>query len=274
MVRRRVLVVDDEAKIRLLLRQFLEADGFAVIEAVDGIEALSYARQGVDLALLDVAMPGLDGVEVLRRLRMTSTVPVILVTARAEEVDQLIGLAVGADDYVIKPFSPRLPVAKCKAVLRRTDRVDGIDAVIGNADPGDPSVLRFEAITIDLGMRVVLADNRTVELTAMDFNLLVALASNPGRLLTRGQLLTLVWGDDFFGDQRVVDVHVRTLRLALGDDAIHPRVIQTLRAVGYRFFPGPEQAQSCAFFIGASHHRRVVTEAARAASRTGGSMIV
>ncbi len=227
----RILVVDDEPKIRLLARRFLEADGFEVVEAADGPAGLLAAQDpAVGLVLMDVAMPGLDGLEVLRRLRLASAIPVILVTARVDEVDQLIGLAVGADDYVTKPFSPRVLVAKCKAVLRRTAG----DSVSGEPDLG---LWRFDGLTIDRGRREVVVAGRVVALSALNFDLLVALAASPGRVLTRAQVLARVWGDDFFGDERVVDVHIRTLRLALGDDAGDPRVIQTVRAVGYRFRP-------------------------------------
>lgn len=240
-------MVDDEPKIRSLLRQFLEADGFEVVEAGNGPDGLRQAvAPDIDLVLLDVAMPGIDGLEVLRRLRTSSTVPVILVTARAGEVDQLIGLAVGADDYVTKPFSPRILVAKCKTVLRRAapnNPIDGPLAGDGESVPdrgsADETTMRFEGFEIDPSRREVRVNEAPVELTARDFDLLVALASNVGRVLTRGQLITLVWGDDFFGDQRVVDVHIRTIRLALGDDALHPRLVQTVRAVGYRFLPRP-----------------------------------
>ena len=226
---RRVLVVDDESGIRRVLRGFLEADGFEVVEAATGQEALAEVRRGrPDLVLLDVMLPDLDGFEVLRRIRTSSQVGVILLTARAEEVDTLVGLAVGADDYVVKPFSPRAVVARVKAVLRRTR--DG---------EGDPERLEFDDLTIDLAAREVLLDGRVVAPSALEFDLLAALAGSPGRAFSRRQLLELVWGGDFYGDERVVDVHVRSLRRLLADEVATPRFIATVRGVGYKFVRRP-----------------------------------
>ena len=229
---RRVLVVDDEARIRALLRAYLEAEGFTVSEAATGREALTGAtdpnRRPV-LVLLDVGLPDLDGLEVLRTIRQTSDVPVILVTARAEEVDKLVGLGVGADDYVTKPFSPREVVARVRAVLRRAGAAPGRD--------GSPAatVQEFEGLRIDEARHEVLLEGRPVDLSALEFSLLVALAGAPGRVYSRAQLLERVWGYDFYGDERVVDVHIRGLRKVLHDDATSPRVIGTVRGVGYRF---------------------------------------
>jgi DNA-binding response OmpR family regulator len=227
---RRVLVVDDEPHIRAVLRGYLEADGYAVSEAADGESALERIRKDrPDLVLLDVMLPGIDGLETLRKLRAFSDVYVILVTARAEEVDKLVGLGVGADDYVTKPFSPREVAARVKAVLRR-DR---------GARDAAPAVLRFEGLTIDQGSREVLVDGAAVTLSALEFNVLAALADSPGRVFSRRQLLERVWGYDFFGDERVVDVHIRSLRARLGDDAANPRLIATVRGVGYKFAGRP-----------------------------------
>ena len=207
---RRVLVVDDEPHIRTVLRGYLQADGFEVAEAADGAAALRAMRdQPPDLVLLDVMMPGIDGLEVLRQLRTFSDVYVILVTARAEEVDKLVGLGVGADDYVTKPFSPREVTARVKAVLRR-DR--GIHT-------GDEAALRFDGLTIDTAGREVMANGAPVMLSSLEFDLLAALAAAPGRVFSRAQLLERVWGYDFYGDERVVDVHIRSLRARLGDPA-------------------------------------------------------
>jgi DNA-binding response OmpR family regulator len=226
-----VLVVDDEARIRSILEAYLTADGFGVIQAGTGAEALELARRHApDLVLLDIGLPDVDGLEVLRQLRTFSGVYVVLVTARAEEVDRVVGLTVGADDYVTKPFSPREVVARVRAVLRR--------GRVGSADAG-ADVLRFPGLVIDVGRREVTVDSSPVTLTALDFDLLVALASAPGRVFSRAQLLEQVWGYDFFGDERVVDVHVRGMRKALGDDAGHPTVIGTVRAVGYKFLLEP-----------------------------------
>lgn len=227
---RQVLVVDDEEGIRRVLRGYLEADGIGVREAATGAEALECAGRGeADLILLDVMLPDMDGVEVLRLLRTSSQIPVILVTARAEETDKLIGLAVGADDYVTKPFSPREVVARVKAVLRR-DRGQG----------GDPDRLLFAGMAIDLPRRSVQMAGAAVELTTLEFDLLAALAAAPGRVFSRRQLLERVWGYDFYGDERVVDVHIRNLRKAMGDDAAAPHIIGTVRGVGYRFLPEPQ----------------------------------
>jgi DNA-binding response OmpR family regulator len=227
---RRVLVVDDEPHIRAVLRGYLEADGFAVSEAADGEAVLRRLRQDPpDLVLLDVMLPGIDGLEVLRQVRTFSNVYVILVTARAEEVDKLVGLGVGADDYVTKPFSPREVAARVKAVLRRER----------GAREAGAAVLRFEGLTVDPDAREVWVDSTPVALSALEFDVLAALADAPGRVFSRRQLLERVWGYDFFGDERVVDVHIRSLRARLGDDAATPRLIATVRGVGYKFVGRP-----------------------------------
>ncbi|WP_129668708.1 response regulator transcription factor [Phytoactinopolyspora endophytica] len=225
----RVLVVDDEAKIRMLVRAYLEADGFAVTEAADGTGGLRAALdEKPDLVILDVMLPGLDGFEVMRRLRKTSDVPVILLTARDEELDRVVGFTTGGDDYVTKPFSARELALRVRAILRRST------TSAGAADPDD-AILRFDGLMIDPTRRtVVVEDERVVELSALDFDILHALAEAPGHVFTRRQLLERVWGHDFFGDERVVDVHIRTLRRELGDDAAQPRLIGTVRNVGYR----------------------------------------
>jgi DNA-binding response OmpR family regulator len=224
---RRVLVVDDEPHIRTILRGYLEAEGFAVAEAADGEAALAALRgESPDLVLLDVMLPGIDGLEVLRRLRTFSEVYVILVTARSEEVDKLVGLGVGADDYVTKPFSPREVAARVKAVLRR-DR--------GGASARDEAVLRFDGLDVDLPGREVVVNGTPVTLSSLEFDLLAAFVNAPGRVFSRAQLLQRVWGYDFYGDERVVDVHIRSLRARLGDDAGDPHLIATVRGVGYKF---------------------------------------
>jgi len=227
----RVLVVDDEPHIRAVLRGYLEADGYTVAEASDGETALSMLRADPpDLVLLDVMLPGIDGLEVLRQLRGFSDAYVILVTARAEEVDKLVGLGVGADDYVTKPFSPREVSARVKAVLRR-DR--------GTAVAGADDVRRFEGLTVNLAGRDIEVDGSSVVVSSLEFDLLAALAGAPGRVFSRAQLLERVWGYDFYGDERVVDVHIRGLRSRLGDDAADPRLIGTVRGVGYKFIGRP-----------------------------------
>ena len=184
-------------------------------------------EQNPDLVVLDVAMPTLDGIEALRQIRSFSDVYVVMLTARAEEVDKLIGLSVGADDYLTKPFSPRELVARIKAVLRRQR----------GGPPRDASQMVFDRIAIDSGRREVAVDDELVELTALEFDLLAALATQPGRVFSRRQLIEAIWGWDYFGDERVVDVHVRKLRKALGDDASEPRIVGTVRGVGYKFLP-------------------------------------
>ncbi|GAA1469151.1 response regulator transcription factor [Microbacterium thalassium] len=239
---RRVLVVDDEREIRTVLRAYLEADGNVVSEADTGAEALNriLATDGTapDLVLLDIRLPDLDGLEVLRTLRRTSDVYVILVTARAEEADTLIGLATGADDYITKPFSPREVAARVRTVLRRM-RDDA-------APPGaaaDDHVLRFAGLTLDEQRRELVVDGREIILSTLEFDLLHALAASPGRVFSRAQLLEEVWGYDFYGDERVVDVHIRGVRRALGDDAADPRIIGTVRGVGYKFLLRPEEGR-------------------------------
>ncbi len=226
-----VLVADDEANLRKLVGSYLRAEGFEVIEAVDGNEAVAAVkRRAPDLVILDVRMPGMDGIEALREIRTFSDVYVVMLTARAEETDTVIGLSVGADDYVTKPFSPRELVARVKAVLRRGRR--------GRSD-AEPEVSAFPGLAVDRARRTVTVDGAEREVTALEFDLLAALAGQPGRVFSRRQLLEAVWGWDYFGDERVVDVHIKNLRRALGDDAADPTFIGTVRGVGYRFLPDP-----------------------------------
>lgn len=228
--RQRILLVDDEPELRRMVERYLTAEGFEVAEAADGSSALAtLVAARPDMIVLDVGMPGLDGFAVLQEIRRTSDVPVIMLTARAEEIDRVVGLTVGADDYVTKPFSPRELVARIKAVLRR-GRIDGRQS---------EESLRFEGMTIDPLTRQVLVDDTSIDLTTLEFDLLAALASSPGRVFTRAQLLERVWGWDYFGAERVVDVHIGNLRKVLGDDAANPRFIGTVRGVGYKFVAGP-----------------------------------
>ncbi len=230
---RQVLIVDDEPAIRTVLAAYLEADGFEVMQAGTGAEAMGRALDPsaeIELVLLDVGLPDLNGLEVLSAIRAKSAVYVILVTARAEEVDTLVGLSVGADDYITKPFSPREVVARVNTVLRRSrhepQRVGPVDRTQS-----------FAGLVIDPDRREVAVAGEVVEISALDFDLLWALAQAPGRVYSRAQLLEKVWGFDFYGDGRVVDVHVRSLRNALGDDAIRSAIIGTVRGVGYKFLP-------------------------------------
>lgn len=221
----KILVVDDEPKIRRIVSSYLIEEGFDVAEAHDGETALALAGPDLDLVVLDIGLPGIDGIDVLRQLRSGTDVPVILVTARAEETDRLIGLSVGADDYVTKPFSPRELVLRVKAILRRSTQV-------ANRSDG---LRRFDGISVDSGTRIVVVDGGEAELTALEFDLLTALSESPGLVLSRRQLIDQVWGWDFVGDERVVDVHIRNLRSKLADDASEPRFIATVRGVGYKF---------------------------------------
>lgn len=224
---RRILIVDDEPEVRRMLASYCRAEGYDALEAADGTAALEAVRHSSpELVLLDVGLPGRDGFDILAELRRVSNVPVIMLTARSEETDRVVGLRVGADDYVTKPFSPRELVARIAAVLRRTQRED--------AGSGDHA-LNYEGLVIDVDGREVHVDGSTVVLSALEFDLLTTLASAPGRVFTREQLLQRVWGWDYFGVDRVVDVHVANLRKALGDDAAAPRFVGTVRGVGYKF---------------------------------------
>jgi DNA-binding response OmpR family regulator len=222
----RVLLVDDEAPIIELVRGYLEREGMDVIEASDGRVGLELIRERApDVVVLDVMLPGIDGFEVLRRAREFSDAYVIMLTARAEEIDRIVGLSVGADDYLVKPFSPRELVARVKALLRRprAARREGDGGVV---DRGD--------LVIDTGRRLVKVDGAPIALTTIEFDLLLVLADEPGIVLGRQRLLDRVWGMDFVGDDHVVDVHLGNLRRKLGEDAVAPRFIETVRGVGYR----------------------------------------
>jgi len=228
--RERILVVDDEAGIRDLVGSYLRNEGFDVDEAADGEDALVRFGHGAhDLVVLDLRLPGISGLDVLRDIRRTSAVYVIVLTARADETDKLIGLELGADDYITKPFSPRELVARVRAVLRR--RRDG--------DTGEVDVARFDGLSIDSIRHEVRVDDDPVELTSLEFQLLATMAEAPGRVFTRRQLIERVWGWDFYGDERLVDVHIGNLRRALRDSADEPRFVGTVRGVGYKCVARP-----------------------------------
>lgn len=219
----KILVIDDEPSILNLVSAYLRPEGFEVYTANDGPSGLRAARAyKPDLVVLDIMLPGMDGLEVLNRLRRESNVYVILLTARTEETDKVIGLSVGADDYVTKPFSPRELVARIKAALRRLQLLGQEEA---------EGVLTFRHLQIDLDARRVYVDGEEVDLTTTEFDLLKALAQNAGRVMSRERLLEKVWETDYYGDLRVVDVHIGHIRQKLG----RPELIGTVRGVGYRF---------------------------------------
>jgi len=227
-VARKVLVVDDNAKIVEVLKAYLEAEGYEVFTAADGPTALATAADArPDIALLDVMLPGIDGIELTRRFQKEWDMPVILVTARVEEIDRLIGLEVGADDYITKPFSPREVIARVKAVLRRSCR----DAQGRMVSEG---IVRVDGLEVDPTRRSVSVDGEALELTRTEFDLVMTLASHPGRVYSRLQLLELVSGDAFEGYERTVDAHIKNLRKKLGDDPKSPRFIHTVFGVGYK----------------------------------------
>jgi two-component system alkaline phosphatase synthesis response regulator PhoP len=220
----KILVIDDEPSITNLVGAYLKPEGYEVLTAADGNAGLKAARTfKPDLIILDLMLPGIDGIELLTRLRRESDVYVIMLTAKTEETDKVIGLSVGADDYVTKPFSPRELVARVKAALRRLKT--------GTGSGVERSVLSFKHVHIDAGAHTVSVDDVPVELTSIEFDLLYALAENHGRVLSREQLLEKIWGGEYFGEMRVVDVHLGHVRQKLGNESW----ITTVRGVGYRF---------------------------------------
>ena len=220
-----ILVVDDESKIVQLARDYLEHSGFKVICAGDGSTALAAARaEKPDLIVLDLGLPGLNGLDVARVLRRDSRVPIIMLTARADESDKLVGLELGADDYITKPFSPKELVARVRAVLRRVENVEAGAETIRAAD-----------VTLDLARMRVTAGERAVELTATEFQLLSALARQPGRVFTRAQLLDAVRGVAFESYERAIDAHIKNIRRKLEPDPRKPRYLLTVYGVGYKF---------------------------------------
>ncbi len=224
----RILVVDDESSILEVVQKYLAREGFQVSTARDGEMALAaFNKQPSDLIILDLMLPKVDGLEVFRRLRTRSGVPVIMLTAKGEETDRVVGLELGADDYITKPFSPRELVARVKAVLRRSGGT-------APAGPGERPITRGE-VHIDPGARSVQVQGKPVELTGKEFDLLWFLASHPGQVFTRAQLLDQVWGYEYYGDASTVTVHVRRLREKIEPDPGDPRYISTVWGVGYRF---------------------------------------
>ena len=227
-----ILIAEDDPKIAALVARYLEREGFVPQVARDGETALAQARDGAALVILDLMLPGMDGWEVCRRLRRESDVPIVMLTAREEEVDRVAGLALGADDYVVKPFSPRELVERVKAVLRR---------VAPRRDPG-PRVLHHAGLLLDPARHRVTVNGAPVSLTLSEFTLLEALMRAPGRAFTRGELLHKLHGDEAVVVDRVVDVHVGKLRKKIETDPARPRYVFTVRGVGYRFADRDETA--------------------------------
>jgi DNA-binding response OmpR family regulator len=222
-----ILLVDDEDAVQKLLAYPLERDGFRVLQARDGQEALErFEREHVDLVVLDVMLPKLDGLEVCKRLRASSAVPIIMLTARDDELDKVLGLELGADDYITKPFSIREFRSRVRALLRRAAA-----APLGSEE----ELIRTNGLTIDLARREVSASGRAVQLTYVEFELLRTLASHAGRVYTREQLLQALWGGSDYREPRTIDVHIRHLREKLESDPADPEFILTVRGVGYRF---------------------------------------
>jgi DNA-binding response OmpR family regulator len=227
-----ILVVDDEPQIVRLLRAYLEEAGFRVVIASDGEQALYVARhEKPDLVVLDLLMPRMDGLEFTRRIRRERDVPIIMLTARAEETDRIVGLELGADDYVTKPFSPRELIARVRAVLRRAQ-----------APPEPPSVLRTGPLILDRATHTVTVSGRPVNLTPTEFGILESLMTTPGRVFRRHELLETVQGVAFEAYERTVDAHIKNLRRKIEPDPAHPRYVLTVRGIGYRMSPEPEDA--------------------------------
>jgi DNA-binding response OmpR family regulator len=223
----RILLVDDEQAVQTLLAYPLRKDGYDVVPAKDGREALDLFSGGrFDLVVLDIMLPKLDGIEVCRRLRSRSQVPIIMLTAKDDEIDKVIGLEMGADDYITKPFSVREFRSRIKAALRRSEMLRGV--------AGEAPIVAGE-LQVDFERRTVAMNDRPVRLTYVEFEILAALAGSPGRVFTRETLLEQVWGDSAYRDPRTIDVHIRHLREKLEQDPKHPEYLFTVRGVGYRF---------------------------------------
>ncbi len=222
----KILIVDDERPIVDSIKYTLYREGYDVVVSYDGEDALEkFKKENPDLIILDIMLPKLSGLEVCRIIRRTSNVPIIMLTAKGEDMDRVIGLELGADDYVSKPFSMRELVARIKAVLRR--------AKLPVTSTKIKEKLEFDDVVIDVVGRIVTKRGKQIDLSPKEFDLLVALAENEGRVMSREYLLTNVWGEDFYGDDRTVDVHIRWLREKLEDDPSNPKYIQTVRGIGY-----------------------------------------
>ena len=221
-----LLVVDDEAKIRMMIRKYAEFEGFSVTEAEDGMQAVTICRKDprrFDLIVMDVMMPELDGFSAVREIRKISSAPVLMLSARGEEYDRIHGFELGVDDYVVKPFSPKELMMRIQAIIKRSRPAES---------ESDRLILQFGGLKIDITGRMVEVDGTRIDLTPKDYDLLFYMAQNRNIALTREQLITNVWGYDFYGDDRTLDTHIKLLRKSLGE---YSRMIVTLRGVGYRF---------------------------------------
>ncbi|MFD3156480.1 response regulator [Haloimpatiens sp. FM7330] len=232
MLDQKILVVDDEEHIRELIKYNLESNGYKVICAENGVKALEIAKEErPKLILLDLMLPGIDGYDVCKQIRgdkNISYIPIIMITAKGEEIDKILGLELGADDYITKPFSVRELVARVKAVLRRTNvKVIDNNFIFGN-------------VSIDFQKHQVLKNNKEIDLTLKEFDLLQILIQNRGKVMTREILLDTIWGYEYIGETRTVDVHIRHIRKKIEDDDKNPKFIQTIRGIGYRFNSGDE----------------------------------
>jgi DNA-binding response OmpR family regulator len=226
----RILLVDDEESIQTLLSYPLSKDGYEVVQAVDGREALDrFDEEPFDLVVLDVMLPRIDGFEVCRRLRSKSAVPIIMLTARSDEIDKVVGLELGADDYITKPFSIREFSSRVKAALRRAEMSRTVQ------ESGEEAPLTVGDLRIDFLKRIVRVHGEEAPLTFVEFEILATLARSPGRVFTRDMLLSGIWGDSSFRDQRTIDVHIRHLREKIEADPKDPEYLFTVRGVGYRF---------------------------------------
>jgi DNA-binding response OmpR family regulator len=240
-----ILIIEDEEAIARLLQLYLEQAGYRTRIASDGITGLElHARERPHLVLLDLMLPGLDGLEVCKRIRSWANTPLLMLTARQSEEDRILGLELGADDYITKPFSPREVVSRVRAVLRRAGQGDAAgETPPGGAPPaaGSPGeVLRYPGLVVTIPARRVEVEGHPVELTPKEFDLLVLMAHAPDRVFTREMLLSRVWGYDYLGDGRTVDVHIGTLRKKIERDPGNPRYIKTIWRVGYKFqIPSP-----------------------------------
>jgi DNA-binding response OmpR family regulator len=230
-----LLIVEDEKILRETLAFNLEHEGFSVDSAGDGLQALKvFETKTFDLLILDIMLPGMDGFEICRRIRQKSNIPILMLTARDDEIDRVVGLEVGADDYLVKPFSMRELIARIKAMLRRVQLLrDEIDQKKINDKPSD--ILRFDNLVIDLQRREIILDQKVMELQPKEFDLIVFFAQNQGKALSREMILEKVWGWDYVGESRTVDVHIRWLRQKLELDPANPKRLITIRGAGYRF---------------------------------------